>query len=96
MVVHINPSPQVFVLDRSGAVTVSAQPTLINSTLALSVNPTSFAKNAVNPAATGTVTRQGATAGALTVSLSSDNSGAATVPTSALSFHRDKARSHSQ
>src|SRR5581483_11643710 len=82
LVVRINPLNEVFVLDHSNNVAVSSHPIQVISTLALSVSPPSFDKNAANPAATGTITRYGAAAAPLAVSLSSDNSSAATVPPS--------------
>lgn len=53
-------------------------------TLSLSVAPSSFSEAAGTNAATGTVTRSGSTAAALTVSLSSSDTSEATVPASVL------------
>ncbi len=51
-------------------------------TLTVSVNPASFSESASNPAATGTVTRDGSTAAELVVTLSSSDVTEATVPAS--------------
>lgn len=49
-------------------------------TLTLGISPATFAENAANPAATGTVTRDGSTAADLVVTLSSADETEATVP----------------
>ncbi|HWD20921.1 MAG TPA: LamG-like jellyroll fold domain-containing protein, partial [Verrucomicrobiae bacterium] len=80
IVVKANAANSVYELNTSNNAAVSAASFTIADTLAFGLSRTTFAKDAVNPAALGTITRNGGTGAPLTLSLASSDPGAVAVP----------------